>query len=75
MLCVVNKIGRPAKGETREPLTVITFRADAATLDALSKIEATVNADVALRWRRRRRSAAIRRALLETAARLDEGSR
>lgn len=48
---------------------MVAFRADAATLDALSKIEATVDA-TAPRWRRR--SAAIRRALLETAARLGE---
>lgn len=62
------KRGRPASYEEREPMPrVVGVRLDAEAREALAKIEAAVKAAGILSPR----SVAIRRALIETAARLD----
>lgn len=64
----VEKPGHPAEGEEpRELLTKITFKADLETLRALMRLEREV---AKLPGIRRVRSTAIRRALIETAARI-----
>ena len=59
------KAGRPPKGERREPLAILTFRADPATVRALGRLEAALGAGFI-----NGRSVAIRRAILEAAARI-----
>lgn len=53
-------LGRPPRGETREKLTKVTFKADAATLAALDRMRARARA----RGQKRPRSAVIRAAIL-----------
>ncbi len=54
------KTGKPPRGEVREPLTVISFRADEETLQALAELEAQAGGkDTGCR------SAVIRDAIIE----------
>jgi hypothetical protein len=64
------KTGRPPKGEIRERLATITFKADGVTLDALAKLEGAMGAGAM-----NARSTAIRRALIESAERIVEPER
>jgi hypothetical protein len=61
------KLGPPKKGEVREELVKITFKADSATVDDLAFIELHIK-DVSQRGRR---SVAIRRALRELREKLE----
>ena len=63
------KTGRP-KGDA-PPLQLVTFRADPAVLAALDKLAAAIPVDGYVASGAR--SVAIRRALLDAAARLDSG--
>lgn len=53
-------LGRPALGESREKLTKVAFKADAATLAALDRMLARAHAE----GHKRARSAVIRAAII-----------
>jgi hypothetical protein len=67
---VAKPVGRPPLGKDREELTSITFKADGETLAAIRELEATMTDGEHVA---RARSAAIRKALIETAARRRHG--
>lgn len=60
------KIGRPSSTERREPLTLINFKADAETIEAIEQLEQAIGGGHV----RGKRSLAIRRAVLEARDRI-----
>ena len=62
------KVGRPKLGEDREPLTYVGFKADAQTVEALSRLTRDAEATPGVVSPK---SAAIRRAIIEAAERLE----
>jgi len=65
------KLGRPKLVEMREKLTTVTFKADAETRDAIEQLTTYAANTTAARFRvNMLKSAIIRQAVIEAAARL-----
>jgi hypothetical protein len=62
--------GRPPKGEKRETLVLVNFRADKRTLDAIARLEEAAGPGLV-----QGRSTVIRRAIIEAAEQLKKEHR